>query len=119
LPHRGEDRRRRNGVVFRAHDDVLHRDVAVKVVRKSANLDATTGQNLLDEARASSSLAHPNICTIYDVGETDGELYIVMELVEGKSLRDLCCREGGLQSGAVLRYGVQIASALARAHDAA
>jgi len=105
------------GVVFRAHDDVLHRDVAVKVVRKSANLDATTGQNLLDEARASSSLAHPNICTIYDVGETDGELYIVMELVEGKSLRDLCCREGGLQSGAVLRYGVQIASALARAHD--
>ena len=105
------------GVVYRAHDDVLHRDVAVKVVRKSANLDATTGQNLLDEARASSSLAHPNICTIYDVGETDGELYIVMELVEGKSLRDLCCREGGLQSGAVLRYGVQIASALARAHD--
>jgi serine/threonine protein kinase/photosystem II stability/assembly factor-like uncharacterized protein len=105
------------GVVYRAHDDVLHRDVAVKVVRKSASMDLTTGQNLLDEARASSSLAHPNICTIYDVGETDGELYIVMELVEGKSLRDLCCREGGLQSGAVLRYGVQIASALARAHD--
>jgi serine/threonine protein kinase len=105
------------GVVYRAHDDVLHRDVAVKVVKKSAGMDATTGQNLLDEARASSSLAHPNICTIYDVGETDGELYIVMELVEGKSLHDLCCREGGLQSGAVLRYGVQIASALARAHD--
>lgn len=104
------------GVVYRAYDEVLHREVAVKVVRKSAGVDASTGQSLLDEARASSSLAHPNICTIYEVGETDGELYIVMELVEGKSLRDLC-RDAGLQAGAVLRYGVQIASALARAHD--
>src|SRR6266446_159354 len=105
------------GVVYRASDEVLHRDVAVKVVNKDAALDSSASQSLLHEARASSSLNHPNICTIYEVGETDGELYIVMELVEGKSLRDLCCREGGLQSGAVLRYGVQIASALARAHD--
>ena len=104
------------GVVYRAHDDVLHRDVALKVVKKDANLDLTAGKNLLNEARASSSLSHPNICTIYEVGETNGEFYIVMELIEGKSLRALI-GSTGLPAESVLRYGVQIASALVRAHD--
>lgn len=104
------------GVVYRAHDEVLHRDVALKVVNKDAGLGHEASQNLLPEARASSALAHPNICTIYEVGETEGELYIVMEFVEGKSLRELCA-QGGLPHESVLRYGVQIASALARAHD--
>src|ERR1700674_352368 len=104
------------GVVYRGRDDVLHRDVALKVVKKDVSLDQSGGPNLLHEARASSSLAHPNICTIHEVGETDGELYIVMELVEGKSLRIMCANEG-LAPESVLRYGVQIASALARAHD--
>src|SRR5207248_7606067 len=104
------------GVVYRAYDEVLHRDVAVKVVKKDATLDTSSRQNLLQEARASSSLAHPNICTIYDVGEIGGDLYIVMELVEGKSLHGLA-GEMGLAPETVLRYGVQIASALARAHD--
>lgn len=104
------------GVVYRAYDELLHRDVALKVVNKSAELDASAGQNLLREARASSSLSHPNICTIHEVGETDGELYIVMELVEGKSLRELC-GDAGLPPESVLRYGVQLAAALARAHD--
>src|SRR2546427_9245682 len=104
------------GVVYRAHDEVLHRDVALKVVNKGAGLDQSAGQNLLHEARASSSLAHPNICTIHEVGETDGELYIVMELVKGKSLRELS-GDAGLPPESVLRYGVQIASALVRAHD--
>ena len=104
------------GVVYRAHDEVLHRDVALKVVRKGFGLDSSGSQNLLREARASSSLSHPNICTIHEVGETDGELYIVMELVEGKSLHAMSADQG-LPSDAVLRYGVQIASALVRAHD--
>jgi serine/threonine protein kinase len=104
------------GVVYRAYDELLHRDVAVKVVKKDAQVDAATGQNLLHEARASSSLSHPNICTIHDVGETDGDLYIVMELVEGKSLHAMSAGVG-LPPESVLRYGVQIASALARAHD--
>jgi serine/threonine protein kinase len=104
------------GVVYRGHDEVLHREVALKVVKKDARLDLSSRQNLLHEARASSSLAHPNICTIYEVGETDGELYIVMELVQGKSLRALS-GDAGLPAESVLRYGVQIASALARAHD--
>ena len=102
------------GVVYRAHDEVLHRDVALKVVNKRTGLDASASQNLLHEARASSSLAHPNICTIYEVGETEGDLYIVMELVEGKSLCAMS-GDGGLPAESVLRYGVQIASALARA----
>ena len=86
------------GVVYRAYDEVLHRDVAVKVVNKDARLDSSASQRLLQEARASSSLAHPNICTIHEVGETDGELYIVMELVEGKSLRAMSDR-GGTAAG--------------------
>ncbi|MGB8580163.1 MAG: protein kinase [Candidatus Sulfotelmatobacter sp.] len=104
------------GVVYRAYDEVLHRDVALKVVKKDARLDSSSGQRLLHEARASSSLAHPNICTIHEVGENEGELYIVMELVEGKSLAEMSIG-GGLAPESVLRYGIQIASALARAHD--
>lgn len=80
------------GVVYRAHDEALNRDVALKVVRKGVGLDSSASQDLLLEARASSSLSHPNICIIHEDAETDGELYIVMELV-------------------------QIASALGRAHD--
>jgi serine/threonine protein kinase len=104
------------GVVYRAHDEVLHRDVALKVVSKSAGLDQSASQNLLKEARASSALSHPNICTIHEVGETNGELYIVMELVEGKPLRSLI-GDIGLPVESVLRYGAQIANALGRAHD--
>lgn len=104
------------GVVYRAYDETLHRDVALKVVKKDANLGTAGSQNLLREARASSALGHPNICTIHEVGETDGELFIVMELVEGKSLRDLSA-DSGLPPETVLRYGIQIAAALARAHD--
>ena len=104
------------GVVYRARDEVLHRDVALKVVGTSLRLDSSGSQDLLREARASSALAHPNICTIYEVGEAEGQLYIVMELVEGKSLRAMI-GAAGLPAESVLRYGVQIASALARAHD--
>src|SRR5260370_2661523 len=95
------------GVVYRASEEVLDRDVAVKVVKKDARLDSSASKSLLQEARASSSLNHPNICTIHEVGETDGELYIVMELVEGKSLRDLSAA-GGLPTESVLRYGSEV-----------
>ncbi len=104
------------GVVYRAHDEVLHRDVALKIVGREVGLDPSASRSLLQEARASSSLAHPNICTIHEVGEADGKLYIVMELIEGKSLRELSA-EGGIPHESVLRYGIQIARALARAHD--
>src|SRR5215831_7590800 len=95
------------GVVYRGHDELLHRDVALKVVRKDADLDPAAGKNLLQEARASSSLAHPNICSVYEVGETNGELYIVMELVEGKSLRALI---GQTRSSSVTKISVSPAA---------
>jgi len=104
------------GVVYRAYDEVLHRDVALKVVNEDIRNDPQTARNLLTEARASSALSHPNICTIYEVGDEGGELYIVMELVEGKTLSALSTG-GGLPPELVMRYGVQIASALGRAHD--
>src|SRR6266849_3197613 len=103
------------GVVYRAYDEVLHRDVALKVVKKGASLDPSSSQRLLHEARASSALSHPNICTIHEVGESSGALYIVMELVEGKSLSALI-GSAGLPVESVLRYGVQIAGALAHSH---
>lgn len=104
------------GVVYRAYDEVLHREVAVKVVNQEVCSDLPAGRNLLAEARASSSLSHPNICTIYEVGDEGGDLYIVMELIQGKTL-DTMSAGTGLPPEPVLRYGVQIASALARAHD--
>jgi serine/threonine protein kinase len=104
------------GTVYRAHDEVLRRDVAVKVVNQSMRADPVADQDLLEEARASSVLSHPNICTIHEVGESGGELFIVMELIEGQSLSALSAG-AGLPADAVLRYGLQIAGALVRAHD--
>lgn len=103
------------GVVYRARDEVLHRDVAIKVLAPRIVADKAGRDFLLHEARASSALSHPNICTIHEVGEVGGELYIVMELVEGKPLRALI-GAGGLPVESVLRYGAQIAAALAHSH---
>jgi len=104
------------GVVYRAHDEVLERDVAVKVVGEGARLDSSFRGDLLHEARAASALSHPNICTIHEVGEFDGQLYMVMELVAGESLKVLIGGTG-LPVGSILRHGVQIAEALTHAHS--
>jgi hypothetical protein len=103
------------GVVYRAHDEILHRDVAIKVVADSRVLDRAGKDHLLHEARAGSALNHPNICTIYEVIEVDGRLYIAMELVEGRSLSDVI-GPTGLPVESVLRYGAQLAAALSHAH---
>jgi serine/threonine protein kinase len=103
------------GVVYRAHDEVLERDVAVKVLREGALVDESSRQHLLHEARAASALSHPNICTIHEVGEFGGELYMVMELIEGQTLSALIGGTG-LAVQSILRYGVQVARALAHAH---
>ncbi len=101
------------GVVYRAHDEVLQRDVAIKVVGEA--LAAEARSVLLREARAASALNHPNVCIVHEVNETDGVFYLVMELVEGATLNSLI-PERGLPFQTVMRYGVQIASALAHAH---
>ena len=101
------------GVVYRAYDTRLHRTVAIKQLQ---NVSAeVSGPQLLEEARAAATLNHPNICTIYEVGEIDGHAFIVMEYVDGKTLSDLI-PEHGLPLETVLEYGSQIADAVAFAH---
>src|SRR5215472_8558867 len=104
------------GVVFRARDEVLHRDVAIKVLSSRTIADKPAKELLLHEARAACALSHPNICMIHQVGETGGELYIVMELIAGKPLSALIGKDG-LPVESVLRYGVQIAGALTHSHS--
>jgi serine/threonine protein kinase len=77
------------GVVYSAYDTILERKVAIKVVGDRVLADKTARDLLLHEARAASSLNHPNICTIHEVGDSDGEAYIVMEQVEGQPLASL------------------------------
>ena len=101
------------GAVYRAHDPTLQRTVAIKVLTKQ-NEDASA--RLLQEARAASALNHPHICTIHEVGEHEGQAFIVMEHVEGKPLSALIPADG-LPPESVIRYGTQIADALAHAHE--
>ncbi len=101
------------GVVYRARDQVLQRDVALKFVGETLTGEAR--QISLREARAASALSHPNVCTVHEVGEADGEFYIVMELIEGQPL-SVSIANGGLPYESVMRYGAQIAGALTHAH---
>lgn len=104
------------GVVYRAHDESLDRDVALKFLPDVPDKGDAARKRLLQEARTVSSLNHPNICTIYEVGEANGRTYIAMEFVRGRPLSKEI-RGEGLPAEAVIRYGVQISDALAHAHD--
>ena len=103
------------GVVYRAQDEKLHRTVAIKVVG-GGKVKPEDRARLIDEARAASHLTHPNICTVYEVGEADGHAFIVMEFVAGRLLSEII-PPGGLPAETVVRLGAQIADALAHAHD--
>ncbi len=103
------------GEVYRARDEQLHRDVALKVLPPASAEDATARARLLREARTASQLNHPNICTIHEVGETRGRAYIAMELVVGQPLSARVAA-GPLPPQDVLRLGSQMADALAHAH---
>lgn len=102
------------GVVYRAHDTKLQRDVALKFLPEDKT--AQDRDSLLREARAASALNHPNICTIYEVGEAEGRVFIALEHIAGESLRRLIPR-GGLPVDTLLRYATQIAAGLAHAHE--
>ena len=104
------------GVVYRARDAKLGRDVALKVLPQELANDPERRTRLLREARVAASLNHPNICTVHEVGEAEGHAYIAMELVEGKPLSSYLA-EGPLPPAEVLRYGIQLADAMAHAHD--
>ena len=104
------------GEVFLATDTRLHRSVAIKLLRGAGVLDSAGRQRFQVEARAASALNHPHICTVYDVGEQDGHPYLVMELLEGETLRDRIAR-GPLPIDEVVRLAKQIADALDAAHQ--
>ena len=103
------------GVVYRAQDLRLGRRLALKVVKRRCQDSADEWGQLLAEARAASALNHPNICTIYEASEEDGQACISMEYVEGQPLSSLV-RRGGLDTDCVASYGAQIAEALEHAH---
>jgi len=104
------------GVVYRAEDTSLRRTVALKFLPEHLANNVAVNERLRREARLASSLNHPNICTIYEVGEDSGEVFIAMEYVDGRPLSE-SIRAEGLPLETSLRYGRQLASALAHAHD--
>jgi serine/threonine-protein kinase len=104
------------GEVYRARDDRLQREVALKILPAARADDDAARTRLIAEARVAAALNHPHICTIYDVGEADGQAYIAMELVDGEPL-DRVLTPGGLDVDAALTLGVQIAEAVAHAHE--
>ena len=105
------------GDVYAARDAILHRIVAVKVMRPRTQDETTFAMRFRDEARHTAKLAHPNIATVYDYGEDDGTAYLVMELVPGKPLSTLI-EEGPLPQEQVRLILGQCALALASAHEA-
>lgn len=104
------------GEVFRAWDLRLERDVAIKVLPEALGADADRVRRFEREARAASSLSHPNIVTIYEIGSVDSRLYIAMELAEGRNLRELLST-GPLPTRRLVEIAGQIATGLARAHE--
>ena len=106
------------GEVYRATDGRLGRDVAIKVLPAAMAGHPERRQRFEQEARAASALNHPNILTVYDVGEADGTTYIAMELVEGRTLRELLASGEPLPTKRLLDVAVQTADGLAKAHSA-
>jgi len=104
------------GVVYRARDEKLQRDVALKFLEALPTGSSASHERVLQEARAISALNHPNICTVYEVGEIDGKPYIAMEFVEGHPL-SLEIPSNGMPLEQVERYGMQLADALGHAHS--
>jgi serine/threonine protein kinase/Tol biopolymer transport system component len=105
------------GEVYRAKDTRLGREVAVKVLPKEFTSDQQRLRYFEQEARSASALNHPNIITIYEIGQADAASYIAMELVEGKTLREILGL-GPLPTKKMLHVAVQVADGLAKAHAA-
>jgi serine/threonine-protein kinase len=104
-----------SGVVFLANDTLLQRPVVLKLLKRGTQTEEQMRTTQLREARLAAVIDHPNVCSIYEVGEADGEAYIVMQYIPGKSL-DKVIGEGPANAQLVLSSGMQIADGLAAAH---
>ena len=101
------------GEVYRARDPRLDRDITLKLLPAAWASDPERRARFEREARAAAAVSHPNICTIFDVGEADGRLFIAMELLEGATLGDcLATGPAPMAIGEVLDIGIEIADAL-------
>ena len=103
------------GVVYRAYDPQINRHIALKLLRQDRVTSEELVQRFLKEARAMGGLSHPNIATVYDTGRDHGTIFIAMEILRGKSLKDLM-REKTLNLNEIVHIGVQVAEALDFAH---
>ena len=103
--------------VYLGHDTILDRNVAIKVLRGDLSNDEKFVRRFQREALSASSLAHPNIVEMYDVGEDDGTYYIVMEYVDGKTLKQLLKRRGTLTLSEAIDIMSQLTDGMAHAHD--
>src|ERR1700686_2396986 len=104
------------GEVYKARDPRLNRDVAIKILPASFSADPDRLQRFAQEARAAAALNHPNILSIFDIGDDHGAPYVVSELLEGETLRDRL-RNGPLSSRKAIDYAFQVARGLAAAHE--
>lgn len=104
--------------VYLAHDTILDRDVAIKVLRGDLENNEKFIRRFQREAKSVSDLSHPNIVEVYDVGEEEGQHYIVMEYIDGKTLKQLVQKRGALTVAEVIDIMAQITDGLAQAHDA-
>src|SRR5437868_3429739 len=104
------------GEVYRARDSRLARTVAIKILPAHLSASAEAKQRFDQEARAISSLSHPNICHLYDLGQQEGTSYLIMEYLEGETLADRL-RKGPLPLDQVLRVGSEICAGLEKAHS--
>jgi serine/threonine-protein kinase len=105
-------------VVYKANDRLLGREVAVKLLRTDTTADPVAAKRLVREAKAAASLHHPHIITMHDVGERDGKVFVVMEVLVGQPLADLMEAEGAVPVERALAICEQVASALVVAHAA-
>ena len=104
-------------LVYKAHDNVLDRNVAIKMLRDNYDSESSIVSNFIKEARSSASLVHPNVVSVYDVSEHEGYNYMVMELVDGKTLKDYIKKNQRLPWQEACNYTIQIGQGIQAAHE--